>query len=47
MIYVHGLRLQTCREVVAFLRPIDEVYGALVGTLVGAWFGAVPTALDW
>jgi phosphatidylinositol glycan class F len=47
MIYVHGLRLQACREVVALMRPMDEVYGALIGTLVGAWFGAIPTALDW
>lgn len=29
------------------LLPIDEVYGGLIGTVVGAWAGAVPIPLDW
>jgi hypothetical protein len=27
--------------------PIDEVYGGLLGTVLGAWLGAVPIPLDW
>lgn len=27
--------------------PIDEVYGGLIGTVLGAWLGAVPIPLDW
>jgi phosphatidylinositol glycan class F len=45
--YVHGLDWTKAKEVVAMLRPIDEVHGGLVGTLVGAWLGAVPIPLDW
>ena len=29
------------------LLPIDEVFGAALGTLIGAWLGAVPIPLDW
>jgi phosphatidylinositol glycan class F len=31
----------------ALAAPIDEVFGATVGTLIGAWVGAVPIPLDW
>lgn len=34
-------------EVAALASPIDEVFGASLGTLVGAWAGAVPIPLDW
>ena len=26
---------------------MDQVFGASLGTLVGAWAGAVPIPLDW
>lgn len=47
LVYVHGISASTCRKVVGLMVPIDEVQGGLVGTLVGAWLGAVPIPLDW
>jgi phosphatidylinositol glycan class F len=47
LVYVHGVRGETWRQAVALLLPVDEVYGGLIGTVVGAWFGAVPVPLDW
>jgi phosphatidylinositol glycan class F len=47
LVYVHGVSGETWREVVALLLPIDEVYGGLIGTVLGAWLGAVPIPLDW
>lgn len=34
-------------EIASLHAPIDEVFGAAVGTLLGAWLGAVPIPLDW
>ncbi|KAF1996779.1 hypothetical protein P154DRAFT_498034 [Amniculicola lignicola CBS 123094] len=47
LVYVHGVDGHTWREVVALLLPIDEVYGGMIGTVMGAWLGAVPIPLDW
>ncbi|KAF1357403.1 hypothetical protein EJ07DRAFT_167588 [Lizonia empirigonia] len=47
LVYVHGISGETWREAVALLLPIDEVYGGLIGTVLGAWLGAVPIPLDW
>lgn len=47
LVYVHGVNGETWREAVALLLPIDEVYGGLIGTVLGAWLGAVPIPLDW
>ncbi|KAF2800239.1 hypothetical protein K505DRAFT_320632 [Melanomma pulvis-pyrius CBS 109.77] len=47
LVYVHGVDGQTWREVVALLLPVDEVYGGMIGTVIGAWLGAVPIPLDW
>ncbi|KAJ4984552.1 GPI biosynthesis protein family Pig-F [Stagonosporopsis vannaccii] len=47
LVYVHGVSGETWREAVALLLPIDEVYGGLIGTVLGAWLGAVPIPLDW
>lgn len=47
LVYVHGVEGVTWREIIALLRPVDEVYGAMVGTFVGAWLGAIPIPLDW
>lgn len=33
--------------ITALMVPIDEIYGATLGALVGAWIGAVPIPLDW
>ena len=27
--------------------PLDEVFAASVGTMIGAWCGAIPIPLDW
>jgi phosphatidylinositol glycan class F len=27
--------------------PLDEVFGGLVGAMLGGWLGAVPIPLDW
>lgn len=47
LVYVHGVNGNTWRQVVALLLPMDEVYGGLIGTVMGAWLGAVPIPLDW
>ena len=47
LVYVHGVNGETWRQIVALLLPIDEVYGGLIGTVLGAWLGAVPIPLDW
>ncbi|ORY17092.1 GPI biosynthesis protein Pig-F [Clohesyomyces aquaticus] len=47
LIYVHGVDGEKWREIVACLLPIDEVYGCLIGSVLGAWLGAVPIPLDW
>jgi phosphatidylinositol glycan class F len=47
LVYVHGVDGETWRQIVALLLPIDEVYGGLIGTVLGAWLGAVPIPLDW
>jgi phosphatidylinositol glycan class F len=47
LVYVHGVEGETWRQAAALLLPIDEVYGGLIGTVLGAWLGAVPIPLDW
>jgi phosphatidylinositol glycan class F len=47
LIYVHGYDGKIWREIVSLWSPIDEVYGAALGALFGAWVGAVPIPLDW
>ena len=47
LVYVHGVDGDTWRQILALLLPIDEVYGGLIGTVLGAWLGAVPIPLDW
>lgn len=32
---------------VSLLAPVDELLGAGMGTVVGAWVGAIPIPLDW
>lgn len=47
LVYVHGVEKDKWRAIVALLLPIDDVYGGALGTLMGAWVGAVPIPLDW
>ncbi|KAF2734494.1 GPI-anchor biosynthesis protein-like protein [Polyplosphaeria fusca] len=47
LVYVHGVDGGRWREIVAAQVHIDEVFGCTLGTLVGAWLGAVPIPLDW
>ncbi|KAF2138814.1 uncharacterized protein K452DRAFT_361033 [Aplosporella prunicola CBS 121167] len=46
-IYAFGVDGAKWRELVALKVPVDDVFGAAVGTLIGAWAGAVPIPLDW
>ncbi len=47
--YTHGVSPAAWRDVSAAWLPFDEagVWGAMVGSMVGGWFGAIPIALDW
>jgi phosphatidylinositol glycan class F len=47
LVYVHGVDGASWRNIASLALPIDEVYGASVGALLGAWLGAVPVPLDW
>ena len=47
LFYVHGVSSQIWWEVGGALVAFDEVWGATVGTVLGAWLGAVPIPLDW
>jgi len=35
------------RTLYSLLAPVDELLGAAMGTIVGAWTGAIPIPLDW
>ncbi|MCJ1444123.1 MAG: Glycosylphosphatidylinositol (GPI) anchor assembly protein [Stictis urceolatum] len=47
LFYSHGVDRQAWWEISAFMLPGDEVWGGTIGTVVGAWLGAVPIPLDW
>ncbi|KAJ9254694.1 hypothetical protein DTO207G8_3540 [Paecilomyces variotii] len=47
LIYVYGVDGAVWKEVYAFARPADAVWGGALGTGVGAWLGAIPIPLDW
>lgn len=47
LIYVHGIDSTRWRDVISLMLPVDEVFGAALGTILGAWFGALPIPLDW
>ncbi|KAF2103981.1 hypothetical protein NA57DRAFT_70192 [Rhizodiscina lignyota] len=47
LVYVHGVDEGRWWEVASLMSPVDEVFGAAIGTMVGAWAGAVPIPLDW
>ncbi|KAF4552629.1 putative GPI biosynthesis protein family Pig-F [Elsinoe fawcettii] len=47
LIYVHGVVADKWLAIASLSVPVDEVFGATLGTAVGAWVGAVPIPLDW
>ncbi|MCJ1271024.1 Glycosylphosphatidylinositol (GPI) anchor assembly protein [Lobaria immixta] len=47
LFYVYGVEAKLWREITSASLPFDEVWGGTVGTLVGAWLGAIPIPLDW
>jgi GPI ethanolamine phosphate transferase 2/3 subunit F len=47
LVYAHGVDPDSWMKIGALMAPIDEVYGASVGTFIGAWLGAIPIPLDW
>ena len=47
LVYSHGVDAAAWIKLAALDVPVDEVFGAALGTLLGAWAGAVPIPLDW
>ncbi|QKX56869.1 uncharacterized protein TRUGW13939_03976 [Talaromyces rugulosus] len=47
LVYAHGVDGTVWKQVWAFQRPADAVWGGALGVCVGAWLGAVPIPLDW
>lgn len=47
LFYVYGVNAEIWNEIISAILPFDEVWGGTVGTVLGAWFGAVPIPLDW
>ncbi|KAF5022404.1 hypothetical protein F66182_5544 [Fusarium sp. NRRL 66182] len=45
--YVRGSDPTPLQAVVGVSAPFDQTFGGLVGTVVGAWLGAIPIPLDW
>ena len=47
LIYVHGVDTEVWRRIAALMAPVDQVFGAALGAVFGAWIGAIPIPLDW
>lgn len=49
LFYTHGVSSSAWYEITCLHLPFDGagVWGGSVGTIVGAWLGAVPIPLDW
>ncbi|KAL3476910.1 GPI biosynthesis protein family Pig-F-domain-containing protein [Aspergillus californicus] len=47
LIYVHGVDGALWKEIWGAARPMDAPWGGALGTVVGAWLGAIPIPLDW
>ncbi|KAF4981606.1 hypothetical protein FZEAL_2618 [Fusarium zealandicum] len=45
--YVRGSDPVPLQAVLGISAPFDQTFGGFVGTIVGAWLGAVPIPLDW
>ncbi len=46
LFYTRGVDPRMWREIAGACLPFDEVWGALVGTVLGAWLGAVSLDCD-
>lgn len=44
---MHGIDTQKWLEIASLSSPVDELFGAALGTMIGAWIGAIPIPLDW
>ncbi|KFY45765.1 hypothetical protein V494_00779, partial [Pseudogymnoascus sp. VKM F-4513 (FW-928)] len=47
LFYARPLSSRHWLEIVSLTAPLDEVFGAAAGTLIGSWLGAIPIPLDW
>ncbi|KAI9858464.1 MAG: Glycosylphosphatidylinositol (GPI) anchor assembly protein [Vezdaea acicularis] len=47
LFYVFGVDGGKWRRIAGAALPLDEVFGATLGTFIGCWLGAVPIPLDW
>ena len=47
LFYVYGVDAVMWREICSAFLPWDGVWGGTIGTMLGAWCGAVPIPLDW
>ena len=47
LFYVYGVDAVMWREICSAFLPWDGVWGGTVGTMIGAWCGAIPIPLDW
>lgn len=45
LVHVNGVDGARWRDIVAVTMPMDGAFGGALGTLVGAWLGAVPIPL--
>lgn len=47
LFYARPLSPRHWLEILSLTAPLDEVFGAAAGTLIGSWLGAIPIPLDW
>ncbi|KAI5301229.1 Glycosylphosphatidylinositol (GPI) anchor assembly protein [Ascosphaera atra] len=47
LVYVHGTNTRVWSDIAGINRPVDAVWGGVLGTALGAWFGTIPIPLDW
>ncbi|KFY69724.1 hypothetical protein V498_10426, partial [Pseudogymnoascus sp. VKM F-4517 (FW-2822)] len=47
LFYARPLSSRHWLEILSLTAPLDEVFGAAAGTLIGSWLGAIPIPLDW
>ena len=47
LFYTQGVSSERWRSLVSLSAAVDETRGAAMGTLMGAWLGAIPIPLDW
>lgn len=45
--YVRGSDPVPLQAVLGISAPFDRTFGGFLGTVIGAWLGAVPIPLDW